>query len=348
MPENFKHKITSEEKDPNASNRKEDHIKLALEAQVKADQTDQRFFFEPMLSAHPSKKTIPELFFAEKRLNVPVWVSSMTGGTAWAGIINKNLAKACGEFGMGMGLGSCRGLLYSDEYLSDFQVRKYMGSQPLFANLGIAQIEQLWEQNEFHRISELIKKLEVDGLIIHVNPLQEFLQPEGDKIKFKPIDTIKRVLDSLSERLIIKEVGQGMGRESLRQLLNLPLEAIDFAAHGGTNFAKLEILRNKNLDESLFMPLCKLGHTSEEMVALCNELVNELGEERKCNQLIISGGVSDFLDGYYLIQKSVLPSIYGQASGFLKHARGEYELLQSYVKNQIDGLNLAYSYLRVK
>ena len=74
-------------------------------------------------------------------MNAPLWVSSMTGGTKEAGTINRNLARVCGQFGLGMGLGSCRIILHDDEYLSDFRLRKEMGDFPLYANLGVAQIE---------------------------------------------------------------------------------------------------------------------------------------------------------------------------------------------------------------
>ena len=168
----------------------------------------------------------------------------MTGGTDMARIINRNLAQACGEFGFGMGLGSCRQLLYSNEHFDDFNVRPLMGDDvPLFANLGIAQLEILIERNETSLITKLITKLNADGLIIHVNPMQEWLQPEGDRFKKPPIETIKTIVDRLDCPLIVKEVGQGFGYESIKALLQLPLAAVDFAAAGGTSFSKLELLR---------------------------------------------------------------------------------------------------------
>ena len=272
----------------------------------------------------------------------------MTGGTALARIINKNLAIACGEFGLGMGLGSCRQLLYSDEFLEDFNIRKYMGDQPLYINLGIAQIEQLLEVKQTGRISELIKKLDADGLIIHVNPMQEWLQPEGDRFKHPPIETLKRILDIVDYKIIVKEVGQGMGPESIKSLLSLPIEALDFAANGGTNFALLEILRSSEIKADNYNKLSHLGHSAEEMISFVNQIYKESPSTVLCKQIIVSGGVTDFLDGYYYIQKSELPAIYGQASGFLKYAMDSYEILQKYVELQIEGLSLAKAYLTVK
>ena len=334
--------------DLNAHERKKDHIELAFKSNVPIERIDTRFNYEPLLSAHPQDLTNLQMTFLGKTFGAPVWVSSMTGGTGKASIINKNLALACAEFKLGMGLGSCRQLLFSDDYLSDFQVRKYIHDQPLYANLGIAQLEELIENGQHRKIYDIINKLEADGLIIHVNPMQEWLQPEGDSFKKSPLDTIKRVLDLTGIKIIVKEVGQGMGPESLRELLKLPLEAVEFAASGGTNFALLELLRSTETITQHFAKLANLGHSADEMVDIVNVLSNDLGKECLCQQIIISGGVNDFLDGYYYTQKLKLPSIYGQASGFLKYAQGNYDELQQNVALQLKGLALAKAFLKVK
>ena len=335
--------------DPTAASRKRDHIELAFQSQVDRTALDSRFYYEPMLEAHPGAEVLKPFSFLGKTMRIPLWVSSMTGGTELARTINFNLARACREFGMGMGLGSCRSLLYSDETLPDFDVRSKIGDDlPLYANLGVAQIEQLIEQGEFFRIPALIDKLRADGLIIHVNPMQEWLQPEGDVFHHPPIDTIRHVLDKANFPVIVKEVGQGFGPESLRQLLLLPLDAVDFAANGGTNFAKLELLRSDPAKQELYRQLAHVGHSPEEMVHFTNQLLDELGDTIECKQIIISGGVRNFLDGYFLINKIHLSAIYGQASGFLKHARGSYEELQAYVAQQVKGLELAKNYLRIR
>ncbi len=335
--------------DPTAVTRKKDHIELAFASRVSSEELNQRFYYEPLLAPHPDEKNLAPFPFLNKMFRAPLWVSSMTGGTAMASTINKNLARACGEFGMGMGLGSCRQLLNSDEFLPDFAVRKWMGDAvPLYANLGIAQLEQLIQDKQFSKISELVKKLEADGLMVHVNPLQEALQPEGDRFVHSSLQTIETLLEKLDIRLIVKEVGQGMGPESLKALLQLPIEAIEFAAAGGTNFAKLELLRSSEVHKSVFGSLAATGHTAAEMLLYVQEAVKELGEKCKVQQLIISGGIRDFLDGYYLIKKSPLPAVFGQASGFLKYAQDDYETLQHFVQLQIQGLALAQAFLRVK
>lgn len=339
----------SPKEDPTAESRKRDHIELAFRSQVAQSGLDQRFYYEPLMSGHPERGSLKRFLFLGKTMRAPLWVSSMTGGTQLAQTINHNLARACRDFGMGMGLGSCRPLLYSDERLADFDVRHLIGDAfPLFANLGIAQLEELIRNGQLQKVRELVDKLQADGLIIHVNPLQEWLQPEGDRFTRPPLNTITDFMEKVDMPVIVKEVGQGMGYESLKALLQLPLAAIDFAASGGTNFARLEMLRGEESKAAIYEPLAFVGHSAEEMVRLTNALVEELGERALCRQAIISGGVRNFLDGYYLINSLRLNSIYGQASAFLKHARGTYEELYNYVDAQVQGLELAAAFLRVR
>ena len=339
--------LENKQPDPNAANRKRDHIELALKSQVST--LDPRFYYEPLFAAHPEKGSLQPFTFLEKTFNVPMWVSSMTGGTEMARIINRNLARACGEFGFGMGLGSCRSLLYSDEYLEDFNVRPLLGEGvPLFANLGIAQLETLIERDEINLIEKLVAKLRADGLIIHVNPMQEWLQPEGDRFKKPPIETIQTLIDNLKMPLIVKEVGQGFGYESIKALLQMPLAAVDFAAAGGTSFSKLELLRGATETQNMYGVLAHIGHSAPEMVDMTNAIVAELGDKIRCRQIIVSGGIQDFLDGFYCIKKLKLPAIYGQASAFLKHAQGDYADLKAFIDMQIRGLELAEAFLKIK
>jgi isopentenyl-diphosphate delta-isomerase len=327
-------------------NRKKDHIELAFKSQTASPELDTRFHYEPMLKAHPAAGLQPFTILGKEH-RVPMWVSSMTGGTRLAGTINRNLAMACHEFGMGMGLGSCRIIMEDETYFEDFNMREIIGDHlPLWANLGIAQIEALIERNRVDRAIHLVQKLRADGLIIHVNPMQEWFQPEGDVLNVPPLDTIRRFLDRFSLPVIVKEVGQGMGPESLRALLQLPLQAIEFAAFGGTNFAKVELLRDEKASRELFEPLSLIGEDAGSMVDHVNRIVAQ--ESPVCNELIISGGIKNFLDGYYLVRKSALPAVYGMASAFLQHAREDYDRLREFVHAQVKGLEMAYAYLTLR
>jgi len=322
---------------------------LAFKSQVLQDSLDKRFYYEPILSGHPVEEEDISIEILNTKLRLPIWVSSMTGGTALAKTINTNLSKACEEFGMGMGLGSCRSLIDSNDRLSDFAMRKYMPNQPMYANLGVAQIEELILINRIHLISDVVNKLEADGLIIHVNPMQEWFQPEGDIYHMSPIEMVKRLIDKLPDlKIIVKEVGQGMGPRSLEALYSLPIQAIDFAAGGGTNFSKLEIFRSDENQVNQFEGLAKVGHSALEMVNMANSVISNLGEKCLCHETIISGGISDYLDGYYLINKLNSTAIYGQASSFLKNSMDDYESLRTHIISQIKGLKMANAFLTVK
>lgn len=325
--------------------RKQSHLDLALQSQNR--QLDTRFYYEPMLSGFPNETTWP-VQFGQKTMQFPIWISSMTGGTSQAGPINKLLAETARKFGFGMGLGSCRIILDDATYFEDFNLRPILGEEvPFFANIGIAQLEEILESGQVYLLKQLVQKLDADGLIVHVNPLQEWLQPEGDVIRFSPVETLKRLLNEVTFPLIVKEVGQGFGKESLIALLTLPLLAIDFAANGGTNFAKLELFRNKELQE-FFEPVVALGHSSEEMLGFLNEAIEELGAKRTCEHVIVSGGIRHFLDGYYSISKATMPAVYGQAAPFLHYANVSQEALNNYAHHQTQGLLLAKSFLKVK
>ncbi|MGD9929116.1 MAG: isopentenyl-diphosphate delta-isomerase [Mangrovibacterium sp.] len=325
--------------------RKLEHIQLAFDSKTGITEQDRRFIYEPLLAAHPDGKT-PDFPFLGKRMKAPVWVSSMTGGTGVAKTINRNIARACREFGLGMGLGSCRKILFDKTHWEDFDVRDEIGlDAPFWANLGVAQAEQLLHEKKEQAIVDLIGKLRADGLIVHVNPFQEYFQPEGDHISQPPLETIQELLAKINVPLIVKEVGQGMGRESLRQLLQLPLVAIEFGAYGGTNFSRLELMRDDPQTRELFEPFAFVGQTARQMVNDINSLLDEV--KPACGQLIISGGLKTYLDGYYLVSLSRLPAVYGMASSVLKQATGDYETLRTYISNQLKAYRLAQTYLRL-
>lgn len=328
--------------------RKRAHIELALQSHAGFATPDARFDYEPLLAAHPEGIDSLKTPFMGCTFGLPLWVSSMTGGTPLAGEINRILATVCREYGIGMGLGSCRSVLSDDTWIEHFALREVIGpGLPLYANLGINQVERIADQGDWHLLTGLVHKLEADGLIVHINPMQEFFQPEGERLKHPPIETLRRLIDNLPAlKLIVKEVGQGMGPASLRQLLSMPLEAIEFGAYGGTNFSKLESLRHSDSRLESLLPLASVGHSPLAMLSSINELCDQVPVATR--HLIISGGVRDFLEGFHLISKSRIPAVYGQASAMLTHAREGLDALRRYLAAQAEGLAMARSYLKIK
>ncbi|MGZ3809071.1 MAG: isopentenyl-diphosphate delta-isomerase, partial [Bacteriovorax sp.] len=300
-----------------------------------------------LFSPHPAHDLDLSVFFLGKKLRSPLWISSMTGGVGEARHINQNLARVCAEFGLGMGLGSCRVLLEDNKYFNDFNLRPILGAElPLYANLGIAQVEKLLEQKAHKKIEDMLCSLDADGLIVHINPLQEWFQAEGDRYLKSPLETLTKLCELIKTKFIVKEVGQGMGPKSLKALLDLPIHAIELAAFGGTNFSKLEQMRGRAMDSEWMIGLSKVGHTAPEMVDFLNELAKENPSYRE-KQIIISGGIIDVLDGHYLRKKLDYTSVIGQAKNFLAHA-DNYDDLKKFTENEIAGLKMARAYLELK
>jgi isopentenyl-diphosphate delta-isomerase len=317
---------------------------LAEQAQQFGKKFQGSYLYEPLLVSN-SLKEISEQTFLGKRIKLPFWVSSMTGGTQNARLINKNLALACKEFGMGMGLGSCRAILDSNRRFEDFDIRKYIGNDlPLMANLGIAQIEQLLENKAADKISKMLTSLKADGLFVHVNPLQELLQPEGDIYKKPPVDTIEELCELLDFPIMVKEVGQGMGPKSLHALLNTKISGIEFGALGGTNFSMIEMLRDQQGAMNHMQEWAAIGHSAEEMIDFINNLDASLLKEK---EIIISGGLSP-LNGYLMLNKIKYPAIIGMAYAFLRSANGPYQNLKTSVEFMKKSFQMAHQFLHTE
>lgn len=129
--------------------------------------------------------------------------------------------------------------------------------------------------------------------------------------------------------------------------MKLPLAALDLAGYGGTNFSKLELLRSDSIRFNSFAKVLNIGHTCSEMLEFVNAFYNTHEDDIKVQHIIFSGGIKDFLDGFYLMEKCSLPSFYAQASGFLKYAL-EYDKLIKHTCQQIEGLKMAKAFLKVK
>jgi|SRR5690554_4486295 len=319
--------------------RKGQHIELAKSSQTAVSTVDTRFYYEPLFFNHQLPKTWPVTFLGAA-LDFPLWISSMTGGTELAETINKNLSRLVGQYKLGMGLGSCRPLLESDDRLKDFNWRKNLGNQPFFANLGIAQVEELLDAGKISLVKEMVKKLEANGIIIHINPLQEWFQPEGDRFLKSPLETLQRFLEVFDYPVLVKEVGQGMGPRSLKALLDLPIAGIEFGAFGGTNFSLLENLRSKS--ESHKEEFIHVGHTAREMI----EFMNALGDHQK--EIIVSGGIKSSLDAYELLKLSKSRSLVGMAYAFLEPASQSYEALERFYLSLRDSMLTACGILELR
>jgi isopentenyl-diphosphate delta-isomerase len=178
--------------------------------------------------------------FLGKRLRLPLLISSMTGGTAEAQRINFRLAEAAQAAGVAMGLGSLRAALEAPQLVDTFRVRHLAPDSLLFANLGAGQLNTGFGLEDCRRAVDLV---EADALILHLNPLQEVLQADGDTDWRGLLGKIEAVCRGLTVPVVAKEVGWGISATVARQLVNAGVAAIDVAGAGGTSWSQVEMYR---------------------------------------------------------------------------------------------------------
>ncbi len=228
----------------NHARRKADHIRINLDEEV--DFPNLTTGLEHYRLVH---QALPELNLDEvdtsvtvfgKRLQAPILISSMTGGTAEAERINLHLAEAAEAAGIAMGLGSQRAGLEESEQAATFQVRRVAPTILLFANLGAVQLNKGYTVEHCQRAVEMV---EADALILHLNPLQEAVQADGDIHWAGLANKIEAVCTALSVPVIAKEVGWGISAQTARLLADIGVSAIDVAGAGGTSWTEVEYHR---------------------------------------------------------------------------------------------------------
>jgi isopentenyl-diphosphate delta-isomerase len=165
----------------------------------------------------------------------------MTGGTEQGGKINKNLAKAAEDLGIGMGVGSQRAMLEDSSLARTYFVRDVAKNMFLLGNIGAVQLPQYNVEN----IVSLVDSIKADGLAIHLNPAQELAQKEGDRSWKNLLKEIGYVCRKAKFPVIVKEVGFGISGKLSKQLVKAGAKAIDVAGAGGTSWVKVDSFRTK-------------------------------------------------------------------------------------------------------
>jgi isopentenyl-diphosphate delta-isomerase len=179
--------------------------------------------------------------FMDRRFSAPLIIDSMTGGTPEARKINERLGKLAQEYDIPMGLGSQRAGLKSEELASTYSVaRKNAPHAFLIANIGGAQLSKGLTVSEVEKIVEMIR---ADALVIHLNPLQELIQPEGEPRYSGVLEQIANLVMHLNLPVMVKEVGAGISREVASRLEMAGVSAINIAGSGGTSWAGVEKIR---------------------------------------------------------------------------------------------------------
>ncbi len=172
-----------------------------------------------------------------RRLQAPLLISSMTGGTAMAGDINRHLAAAAEALGIAMGVGSQRAAIEEPALADTYRVRHVAPHITLLANLGAVQLNYGYGLDQCRRAIEMI---EADALILHLNPLQEYLQPEGNRNYRGLLPKIEAICRQLGAPVVVKEVGWGISPDLVRALFEAGVAAVDVAGAGGTSWGRVE------------------------------------------------------------------------------------------------------------
>lgn len=292
--------------------RKADHIRINLEEDVRSGLTTglERYHF--------IHQALPEIDLDDvdlsteifgRRLRAPILISSMTGGTDEAAKINRRLARAAQETGIAMGLGSQRAALEHPELAASFQVRPVAPDVLLFANLGAVQLNYGYGVDQCKRAVEMI---EADALVLHLNALQEAVQPEGDTRFAGLLDKIEAVCKALSVPVIAKEVGWGFSERAARDLANVGVAAIDVAGAGGTSWTQVEMHRAESEAQArLAAAFLDWGIPTADSILQIKKAAPEM-------RIFASGGLRNGID----IAKCIAlgAQLGGMASPFLKSA----------------------------
>src|SRR5205809_637707 len=225
--------------------RKLEHLRLSLEASVQSTRSAgfERFAFTHQALPELDLDAIdPSTSFLKKPLKLPFLISSMTGGAHAAGDINRRLALVAQSVGIAFGVGSQRAGLTHKDLRGTYQVRGVAPDVLLFANLGAVQLNYGMRKEQ---CLEAIEMIGADALVLHLNPLQEALQPEGDHNFAGLIEKIAMLCKEMPVPVIVKEVGCGISGQVAAQLAQAGVAAIDVAGLGGTSFARVEAFRRK-------------------------------------------------------------------------------------------------------
>ncbi|QNP30553.1 type 2 isopentenyl-diphosphate Delta-isomerase [Cylindrospermopsis curvispora] len=294
-------------------NRKADHIRICLEEDVQSDQIttglEKYRFVHCCLPEQDGKEIDISTKFLNRDLHAPLLISSMTGGTQRAGIINRRLAEIAQKYRLAMGVGSQRVLLEKPEVADTFAIRQYAPDVLLFANIGAVQLNYQCGIDECLRIIDV---LEADALILHINPLQEFIQPRGDTNFYGLLDKISQLCKQLPIPVIAKEVGNGISVNMAEKLISAGVQAIDVAGAGGTSWALVESERSETaLQRRLGKTFANWGIPTAECITTIRSRFPQL-------PLIASGGLRNGLDAAKAI--ALGSDIAGLAMPFLQSA----------------------------
>lgn len=314
--------------------RKSEHLAINLEqdvdfSQVTSGLEDYRFVHNALPEIALDDVDLRTSFLGT-RLRLPLLISSMTGGTPEAKRINQNLAEGAQAAGMAMGLGSMRATLEAPHLVETFRVRHLAPDVLLLANLGAANLNTGFGPEECQRAVDLVQ---ADALILHLNPLQEALQVDGNTDWRGLLAKIGTVCQKLEVPVVAKEVGWGISAEVARHLVEVGVSAIDVAGSGGTSWSQVEMYRAPTeRRQRLCAEFAHWGLPTAEAVVQVRAALPDI-------PLIASGGLRSGMD----LAKSLAlgADLGGLAGPFLKAANVSAQAVTELAAELADMLRIA-------
>ncbi|HUI66258.1 MAG TPA: type 2 isopentenyl-diphosphate Delta-isomerase [Bacteroidota bacterium] len=230
------------------TSRKKQHVEIVLGRDVhfrrKTTGLERLEFVHNALPEINADEIDTRTVFLGKNLSIPLMVSCMTGGYREAYAINRDLAAVCRETGIAMGVGSQRQALEDVRYHRSFTVvRDVAPDIPLVGNIGASEVARMTDAGPAQKLVELIR---ADAIAVHLNPLQELLQPEGRPAFRGVLRGIALLVKHLGVPVIVKEIGSGLSGTVIRRLLEVGVRHFDVAGAGGTSWAGVEAYRMGN------------------------------------------------------------------------------------------------------
>jgi len=320
-------------KDINAK-RKAEHIKICLDDDVEYNKISAGFSDYVFLH-----QALPEIDFNNintsislfgKKLSFPLIISSMTGGTPILQEINSRLAGLASRFNIAMGLGSLRIALEDDTSVKYFQVRKTAPDILLFANLGAVQLNRGFGPDHCKRAVDISG---ADGLMLHVNAMQEVFQSEGDCDFSDLLVKIEEVCKNCDFPVIVKEVGFGISGDVAKKLIEAGVDAIDIAGSGGTSWVKIESKRSPDkIIKGISKSFDEWGIPTADSLQYLKSLKVKV-------PIIASGGIRSGLD----LAKSIAlgADIGGIALPILRALESSRQAASDYIEGIKRGLKIA-------
>ncbi|MBN1168750.1 type 2 isopentenyl-diphosphate Delta-isomerase [Candidatus Woesebacteria bacterium] len=297
--------------------RKLDHLQIAASAESQIGDTgflNYKFIHNP-LPESDFDRIDTSTQFLDRIVKYPILISCMSGGIAEGETLNRNLAKAAQKYKIAMGFGSQRIAIEHSALVHLFEMRDVAPDIPLLANIGLVQLNYGFGLKEFQKCVDMV---EADALVVHINPIQEVIQPEGNRNWKGLLGKLSKIIDKLSVPVIAKEVGFGLSEDAVKRLYKVGVRYFDTSGWGGTNWAMVEGLRSKS-NRELGELFSGWGIPTTESIKMCANFKGSLPDsERSKIKIIGSGGVRNGVDIAKAI--SLGSDIVGIASPFAKAA----------------------------